>query len=65
MTSSCLLCLSCSAEFFAPIIALVAAPPADANAEIPAAIASIKGIIGNKPPLRSIVYVKVVLLVAC
>ena len=37
------LCFSCSAEFFALITALAVAPPADANAVIPAAIAPIKG----------------------
>ena len=37
------LCLSCSAEFLALITALAVAPPADANAVIPAAIAPIKG----------------------
>ena len=57
MSSSCLLWRSCSAEFFALIIALAVAPPADANADFPPAIAPIKGIIGNKPPLRSIVFV--------
>ena len=60
MSSSCLLCRSCSDEFFALIIALAVAPPADAKAEIHEAIAPIKGIIGTKPPLRSIVFVKVV-----
>ena len=52
-------CLSSSAEFLALIIALAVAPPADANAKIPAAIAPIKGINGIIPPLRSIVFVKV------
>ena len=37
------LCLSCSAEFFALITALAVAPPADANAVIPAALLPIKG----------------------
>ena len=40
------------------------APPADAKAEIPAAIAPIKGINGIIPLLRSIVLLKVVLSAA-
>ena len=36
------LCLSCSAEVFALITALAFAPPADANAVIPTAIAPLK-----------------------
>ena len=63
--SSSRLCLFCLAEFLGLLIELAVAPPAEANAVFPAAIAPIKETSGIIPLFHLIVTVKVVLSGAC